>query len=333
MSMKIKNLVLALSFLFYTGSLLATNSDNDKLMLYIRDGKLKKANKLIAIEDINLNYKNNLGETALISAANLGYEGIVKSLIRNRANLDAKDHWEKTALITASVNWDLKIVTILVTNGADLDAKTIDGYTALMYAVKFISDVSSNNLHRLVKVAEILISNGADLEIRNKRGHTALMLVLKEKSKREKIKYVCRLHKNSHSKHLECFDEVIRLLIESKLDFYSIVNCNFDIECFFKNIPKRVIMTQMQIRHLEKLSGYSTIKKETNETRESRKIMDEIKSKEIISFEENSTKTSEAIYCYYQLPTDIIVEIISYTVADCRMKLLHSTLKNQNATR
>ncbi len=63
------------------------------------------------------------------------------------------------------------------------------------------------------------------------------------------------------------------------------------------------------------------------ETKLSTQLMEELNSKEIIPFEQNSIKTVEVLYRYCNFTTDIVAEIISYTIAPCRRELLRITLK------
>ena len=82
-------------------------------------------------------------------------------------NPDEKDFAGRTQLMRAAKSgneWELRI---LIDSGADVNLKDNDGWTALMYAVRY-----SDGL----ECVEALLDAGADITIKNKYGSSALVL-------------------------------------------------------------------------------------------------------------------------------------------------------------
>lgn len=59
---------------------------------------------------------------------------VLKFLLINNFNIDERDFLGSTVLITAVKEGNLSSVNLLLENGADVNAKTLNGFTALMYA-------------------------------------------------------------------------------------------------------------------------------------------------------------------------------------------------------
>lgn len=78
-----------------------------------------------------------------------------------------RDLQGRTLLMKAAKNGDLKLVENLIYSGAVIDAQDNDGWTALMFAARFSTNVN---------VTKTLIRNGADTEIKNNYGISALRL-------------------------------------------------------------------------------------------------------------------------------------------------------------
>ena len=136
-------------------------------------------------------------ETPLISASIAGDIAMVKELINHGANVNLVFE-DAAALIHACVGGHTATVAALLLAGADVNAGTIDGTTALMYAIQVRSesivrvllhggaDVNARDgdgataLHIAAEKAghdsmvRLLIANGADVNARDKSGETAL---------------------------------------------------------------------------------------------------------------------------------------------------------------
>jgi ankyrin repeat protein len=86
---------------------------------------------------VNINAKDSIGGTALMSACRVGDLSTVKSLVEKGANVNNANNSGYTPLIHASSKGHLEIVKYLVENPkqkADVDAKTTAGGTALSLA-------------------------------------------------------------------------------------------------------------------------------------------------------------------------------------------------------
>ncbi|MDY5918496.1 MAG: ankyrin repeat domain-containing protein [Treponema sp.] len=79
------------------------------------------------------NYKDHQGAILTLAAFN-GKKDVVEYFLKKGVNVDAKDQDGNTALIKASINNQLEIVKYLIKNGADVNIKNNDAITALMVA-------------------------------------------------------------------------------------------------------------------------------------------------------------------------------------------------------
>ncbi len=115
---------------------------------------------LLEVEGINVNLQDVFGKTALIEAI-YSTPAIVKMLLEVKGiNVNLKDTGGRSALTTAVLNGDPRIVKML------LEAKGIDDVgTTLMTAVYRFDD----------KMITFLLDNGVDVNFQNKDGNTALM--------------------------------------------------------------------------------------------------------------------------------------------------------------
>lgn len=86
---------------------------------------------------INIDFKDDNGDTLLIHACRNGYEDIVKFLVEKKADLNIKNNDGRTALITAVRHDQTKIVKFLVEcRGIDLRIKDKKSLDALGYSFK-----------------------------------------------------------------------------------------------------------------------------------------------------------------------------------------------------
>lgn len=113
---------------------------------------------------MDVNAKDNDGNTALMRASAGDNFEMVRLLIKKGADLNARDNAGYTALIFASSKGDLELVTLLIKKGADVNASNNDGETPLMLA----------SLKGDIAMAQLLIKNGADVNITSNKGNTAL---------------------------------------------------------------------------------------------------------------------------------------------------------------
>ena len=175
-----------------------SEADVQEFLEACKQGNIEDVKRLLE-QNVDVNAKDNYGQTALMLAEGEGHTEIVEILIDNGADVNAKDIYGKTALMWAAINGHTEIVEILIDNGADVNAKDNDGQTALMLAegeghteaAKLLIDngadvnakdddgltalmLAANRGH--TEIVEILIDNGADVNAKDNDGQTALML-------------------------------------------------------------------------------------------------------------------------------------------------------------
>lgn len=102
---------------------------------------------------VNVDAKDQDGNTALIKASINNQLEIVKYLIKNGADVNIKNNDAVTALIVAAYSGNFDVVNLLLKNGADVNTKTNDDRSALNYAIA--------NGH--IEVVKILMEYEADL--------------------------------------------------------------------------------------------------------------------------------------------------------------------------
>jgi ankyrin repeat protein len=124
--------------------------------------------------EINLDAKNENGQTALIIASEKGYENVLKKLIKLKAaSLNYFDKSGNTALMTASSKGHENIVKLLCENGADVNyavPSSEDAATALQAALD-TSDFKEVHM----RIVKYLLQNGAHVKDRNKAGRFPLL--------------------------------------------------------------------------------------------------------------------------------------------------------------
>ncbi|KAK5662254.1 hypothetical protein OQA88_8159 [Cercophora sp. LCS_1] len=138
-----------------------------------------------------------MGPEALHCAAEKGFVGIVKELLKTDVAVDARDAVERTALALAAMNGSREIVAMLLENEASSVVKDVQGRTPLHYAawgghkdvveclldnkaeVNVLDSSSQTPLHLAAerashKVVELLLNRGANTHARSRDGQTAL---------------------------------------------------------------------------------------------------------------------------------------------------------------
>ncbi len=133
--------------------------------------------KHLVDKGVDVNVKDNYGNTALSEAADRGYLWIVRLLADHGAYLDVKNYAGDVPLVMAARKGRLKIMKILVGNGAYINAKGDKNRTAL-------STVADMNLKmNRGKMVRYLVKNGADLKQKDTWGNTALQIALDAQNK------------------------------------------------------------------------------------------------------------------------------------------------------
>lgn len=139
------------------------------LMEMIENGHTGMAKLIIAHSNIKLNDKDNQGNSALMIAAYLGYESLVRDFFQKDFDFKAKnlDGWNALMLAVRASGVDERYVPIIKTlmeKGIDVDVLSADGWTALMVATAI----------RRSDIVEHLLQHGANAAIKNSEGKDAL---------------------------------------------------------------------------------------------------------------------------------------------------------------
>ena len=92
------------------------------LQLAVEKGQLVWVTQLVKL-GAEVNYKNQLGKTALLLATEAGYSDIISFLCQHGAEVGLADHFGDTPLHKAVMHNDFTSVKILLEAGADLDQK------------------------------------------------------------------------------------------------------------------------------------------------------------------------------------------------------------------
>ncbi len=154
---------------------LLTNLDiNDLFGVVCQYGDLQSAQTLLEF-GANIDGKDtNSGSTALVAATAYGSENVVRWLLGSHANPNIPTIQGTTALhfaITsrhAAPQTNQRIAKLLIDAHADIDARNGDGFTPLMLAA----------VHCDEDMVRLLINNGASKHIRERSGMTAYELVI-----------------------------------------------------------------------------------------------------------------------------------------------------------
>ncbi|RDD41757.1 Ankyrin repeat domain-containing protein 17 [Trichoplax sp. H2] len=173
---------------------------DEMLSLACRQGKQEMV-ELLLENGAGLDYKNKVGNTALIEACNQGHADVAKLLLeRDASNVDIATDWTSDSALTwACTLGNESIVKLLLERGSDTEHRTKDGCTALMFAalaghdaivslllehdavVNVVSDSNHDSPLTFAcwkghdKVVALLLQYGAHIEHRTKEGFTPLM--------------------------------------------------------------------------------------------------------------------------------------------------------------
>ena len=112
----------------------------------------------------NINFKDDLKETALHKAAAKGNEDIGQLLLRRGASIEAKNKTSNTPLHLAAQNGHTSMVKLLLEEGASVDAINKYKNTPLHLAIR--------NSHR--NTVELLLEKGASMGAVNRHRNTPL---------------------------------------------------------------------------------------------------------------------------------------------------------------
>ena len=131
------------------------------LILALREGSIKTFEVLAKHPKINLNVRNQHGESALMLACIKGNLPMARLLIKREADIN---HPGWTALHYAASGGHAEIIRLLLDESAYIDAESPNGTTPLMMAARYGNS----------KAVQLLIDEGSDIQIKNQLGLNAI---------------------------------------------------------------------------------------------------------------------------------------------------------------
>ncbi|KAJ4854240.1 ankyrin repeats (3 copies) domain-containing protein [Trichoderma breve] len=205
---------------------------------FCNNGHEEVVMQLIKTGRANLEARNNLDETILISAIRAYHKAIVKMLLEAGANPNAKDRYRDPALFVAIYSQKAAVDSLLST-GEDSNAQTNAGFSPLIHAsiightaiAKFLLDARADinaqtdagasallyaSFMGHEEIVKLLLEAGADAKSQADAGALALMLAF-----------------NGHY----FYGTAMKLLLDAKVDTRSEPYWQFP-EVFFKNLNR-----------------------------------------------------------------------------------------------
>lgn len=146
----------------------AQNRAGQTVLMWAAEHGILRHVQLILRPDMNVNARDNTGQTALVYLNNAifrDYVPIAEFLLQHGADVHGKDKSGVTPLMRAVSVDSLSLVAKMLDRGAEVNAKDEWGKTAIMYA-------SGDNG---VPIAQALLDRGADINASDKHGKTVLM--------------------------------------------------------------------------------------------------------------------------------------------------------------
>lgn len=131
------------------------------LLYALNEGSWKVFKALVNHPKINLNVRNQHGESALMLISLKGNLPLAQLLIKRDADLN---HPGWTPLHYAASGGHTEIIQLLLDKSAYIDAESPNGTTPLMMAARYGNS----------KAVQLLIEEGADVQLKNQLGLSAL---------------------------------------------------------------------------------------------------------------------------------------------------------------
>jgi len=120
---------------------------------------------------IDVNVKDEWGETALMAAAKYGSANIVNLLLQNGARINDKNNGGSTAIMYACCRLHLSVVRLLLANGAIADSECF-------FDIFNQWDLGVDEIEIQIELFKLLLNENIDVNIRNSEGETALMHIV-----------------------------------------------------------------------------------------------------------------------------------------------------------
>ena len=168
-----KRKLFGLLFFFLAIFVFSQNSypEGDELIFYCMQGDVVNIRRLLA-KDVNVNYQNDNGFTALMHAAQRNNFEIVNLLINVGAKVNIQNNAGISAHMLATGFGYYEMLKLLLDKGANVNTTSSLGTTALMSAV--------SNGH--TDIVRLLLERNADVNIENFIGATALQMAITRNS-------------------------------------------------------------------------------------------------------------------------------------------------------
>jgi ankyrin repeat protein len=142
---------------------------------------------IAAVEDLTASAELLLANKADVNAANLegdtplhspGSKEMAELLVTKGANIEARNNEGRTPLHTAVKNGLTEIIEYLLSHHADANAKDNEGNTPLHLQME-----PEENREWIKRITELLLANKADVNAKNNEGVTPLMIAIEQKNK------------------------------------------------------------------------------------------------------------------------------------------------------
>ncbi|MFV0393287.1 MAG: ankyrin repeat domain-containing protein [Coprobacillaceae bacterium] len=129
-----------------------------------KNGKKGVVQAFLKKGGIDLDTRDEFGNTALFYACNKGARDIVKLLLDNGADASIENNENMSVLHSVSNSGNKEIIKILLDAGTDINLSDNSGRKPLMYTI----------LSAKTEAAKYLVEQGADITIKDNDEHTAL---------------------------------------------------------------------------------------------------------------------------------------------------------------
>lgn len=145
------------------------NNEGQTPLIYAASIGNSKAVKMILDRDgFDIDARDNNGNSAFMVASEKGYIGIVKMLLGRNASIDSRNSNNETALILAVENGKIEVSEFLIESGAKTNVRNSKNNSLLSIAVQ----------NKNVEIVEILLKSGLDANIRNNDNETPILLAV-----------------------------------------------------------------------------------------------------------------------------------------------------------
>ncbi|HTM64114.1 MAG TPA: ankyrin repeat domain-containing protein [Gammaproteobacteria bacterium] len=148
---------------YFTGNSSDFDNSSHPIFAAVKTGNLPELSRILLFR-IDLEMKNQIGNTPLIEAAMNNQVNVVRLLLNHDAKLEAQGHAGFTALNASAWKGCVEPARYLIQRGANIDALSDSGTTPLISAIE----------RQHVAMVELLITAGADTQFVTLEGWSLL---------------------------------------------------------------------------------------------------------------------------------------------------------------